>query len=320
MLKRWAGDLAAAAVLMVLLVAATPIGPVWLSLLVEDLAHERALHVLTLPLVGVFLVLWTLARGLRRLGEGPAAALVKRRALELVVDQNGALVLEFALIFPFIMALVFILFQWAELLMADGLVQYAAFAAARCAVTYANVAGGDPEQPNGDRFKIDQKRLDAMKHAANTALFGAYALEGGMTHDTVKVSLVQGSQQDVMKDDPKDGNGGYRLVHAKVEWGFIPRWPMSFLFFRPVLTNKRILIEGQYAMQVEGYYRSPSLNQNSQALGGQQDKYASGNQPPPQDSREGEIQKNLYDTVLKENHGAADAVSGTRDQLGANCN
>ena len=318
-LRRWAGDLALGAALTLVLLAAAPCAPLWFALALEDLAHDGALHLLRLPLLALLLVNWTLARGLRRWVASDAGALLLSRTRALLADQNGALIFEFALIFPFIMALVFILFQWSEVLMADGLVNYAAFAAARTAVTYANVAGGDPEQPSGERWKIDQKRLDAMKHAARVALMGAFTIEGGMTHDEVRVSLVDPAQQDVQVQDPAGGRGAYRFVHVKVEWGFIPRWPMSFLFFRPILKDKRILIEGQYAMQVDGYYRSPSVNRASNALADQQDAYANNGSPDDGKTREGQIEKALYDTVLKEAHGASEPVSGTRDQLKAGC-
>lgn len=314
-LKALAFDLALATALMALLLAGTPAAPVWFGLLAEDIGAVRLFEP---SMLGLFLVLVFVARSLR----GLAAVPWKRRALDFVTDQNGALVLEFALIFPFIMALVFILFQWAEVLMADGLVHYASFAAARAAITYANVAGSTPEQPQGQRWQVGTGECKkAMERAATAALMGAYVIEGGMQHDTVKVNLVDPSLQNALKDDPSDGKGGYKLVHVKVEWGFIPRWPMSFLFFRPILKDKRILIEGQYAMQVEGYYRSPSLNQRSNAAT-EGDTYANGQQPPPQNSREGEIQKALYERggVLPEGHNPQEAVSGTRDDLGRNCN
>lgn len=309
----WAGDLAIAGALMMALLAGTPAAPVWFGLIAEDVGAVRLFEP---SLALLFLVLVLVARRMRA---AVAAADWKRAALAFAADQNGALVLEFALIFPFIMALVFILFQWAEVLMADGLVHYAAFAAARAATTYANVAGSTPEQPNGERWRISGNCMDAMKRAASAALMGAYVIEGGMQHDTVRVSLIDAQQQNALKDDPSDGKGGYKLVHVKVEWGFIPRWPMSFLFFRPILKDKRILIEGQYAMQIEGYYRSPSLNQRSNAAT-EGDTYANGQQPPPQNTREGEIQKALYDEVLPEDHKPRDAVSGDRDSLGRNCN
>ncbi|MBI4860290.1 MAG: pilus assembly protein [Candidatus Riflebacteria bacterium] len=227
----------------------------------------------------------------------------------ILADQNGALVFEFALVFPFILALIFILFQWAELLMVESLVHYAAFASCRTAATYA---AAPPS-----RFDLTPKE-DSMRRAAEAALAGAKALEGSSTHQAARVSYVEGpgGSASTAIRYPGSGGGAYRHVTLKVLWGFFPRWPLAQLFFWPIVdrVEDRIQIECDYLMQTEGYYRSPSL-QNTGTSG--QDRYASPDRMEDTGKREGLTQKALYQTVLPEGHSPSGAVQGTRSPLAA---
>lgn len=328
LIRRWALDLAAAAVLVFFLICAVPFGPAWLSFAIHDLEYDGATHLLKLPLLALWLASWTLVRGVRHLVTGPLAERVSVRTRTLFADENGALVLEFALVFPFIMSLVFIVFQWAELLMADGLLHYAAFSAARTAATYA-AAVQDPTQDQGaGRFLLDQQKKEAMKRSATLALNGAFALEGGATHQEVRIDFQTSSngqplqaQNDTAIRVPDTRNGAYRYVHVNVHWGFCPRWPMAFLFFKPLITDRRIQMDGQYIMMVDGYYRSPTLNtdvQDGETRSGQ-DHFNSATQMEDEGKREGLIQKALYREVLKEAHGASQPVTGNRQSLASGC-
>jgi hypothetical protein len=205
------------------------------------------------------------------LGSGLLAMVMMRRVLvaappqprlvrRFLADEGGLLVFEFALVFPFILSLVFILFQWAEILMCDSLLHYSAFCTARSASTYMAV-------PNPERFKLapGTPKFKQLADTANFAMFPAMALEG-VTREhrmTPKVTIFQNDAnatpvvgtlevQEVLKKR-------YQSVGVMVEWGLAPRWPVVGLFFRPLLVSGKIPMSRSYRMEVEPYVESDTL-------------------------------------------------------------
>lgn len=186
------------------------------------------------------------------------------RAAAFAGDEGGALIFEFALVFPFILSLVFILFQWAELLMADSLVHYAAFCSARTAATWA------AETPGG-RFNVSYSDEKGQKvtQTAQLALYPAFALSGQGAADVqrVKVSLLaQNGQPSNQLALVRLGDGGkpaelrsYDNVGVQIDWGMKPRWPVVGLFFWPLLENGRIPLQRTYRMEIEPYVQSLTL-------------------------------------------------------------
>ena len=272
----------------------------------------------TLQVVGILLVLALLTFLIQRVLT--RIPLKLRRLKTLHASQDGALIVEFALAFPFILVLVFILFQWIELLIADSLLHYAAFAACRTAVTWGHMP--DAGAQGGQRFQLDQAKLERMRLTAVAALAGARLLEAREHRDTstqtdgTKVA-AQAVQLELLTDaatqedgpnpggNPSDPAGSYRTVAVNVSWGFFPRWPLAQVFF-----NARAMIQGRgriqmtrgYRMQHEGYFRSESLREI--------DEYV---------TREAVAQCALYEQTLIYDHTPSEETKGTRSALGQNC-
>jgi hypothetical protein len=186
------------------------------------------------------------------------AAARPRRITELAGDQGGALIFEFALVFPFILALVFILFQWAELLIADSLVHYAAFCCARSASTYAAATDG------GDHYVLPSgNKKKKLTDSASFALHPAMAMEGLAEPKRLKptVTLYERSGD---RDLPASGQlrledtrlRSHGDVGVRVDWGLFPRWPLAQLFFRPILERGRIPLSRTYRMEIEPHLQS----------------------------------------------------------------
>src|SRR5262249_12525047 len=144
-----------------------------------DAARYYASPATAAKLVGVGLlwlfVLWVSVRLMTRMA-------VQRRTLRsILAGQNGYLVLEFALVFPFILSLIFILFQWTELLIVEALVHYAAFSACRTACTYAaSIQPGGTGSPTA-RFQLEATKQAVMQRAAQLAITAAKTLEAGVS-------------------------------------------------------------------------------------------------------------------------------------------
>ena len=168
------------------------------------------------------------------------------RVPEFAGDESGALVFEFALVFPFILSLMFILFQWAEVLMADSLLHYAAFCTARTASMYA------AETEGSARYNLSGK-MPKLNDSAKFALSPAMALEGRADHKAIAVTLL--TPEDVQVTP----NRKYRTVGVNLEWGYGVKWPIISLFFRPLLADGRIPMSRSYSMDVEPYLESRRL-------------------------------------------------------------
>jgi hypothetical protein len=170
-------------------------------------------------------------------------------------DEGGALIFEFALVFPFILSLIFILFQWAELLMCDSITHYAAFVAARTASTFS------PENLGAGRFKINDgdEKKKKMEEAAAFAMAPAMALEGLSSKNrmTPKVELMDLRGNAVTSSSTEiDKLRKYDHVGVNVSWGLWPRWPVVGFFFKPMLQNGKIPMSRSYRMEVEPYVGS----------------------------------------------------------------
>jgi hypothetical protein len=300
----------------------------WLQAVMTEPGYEPSQFVLSsttsLKIVGLVSLWFLLALiSIRMLG---SIRVRPRGALALLWDQNGHLVLEFALVFPFILALIFILFQWTELLMVEALVHYAAFAACRTACTYAaSIQPGGAGRPT-PRFRLEQTKEALMQRAAQLAVSGAKPLEAGVRqHYQAQISFFPGPQPaprviNTALRPPQNGLGSYAYIHLNVRWGFFPRWPFAQMFFWPLVEagRGRILVDVPYEMQTEGYYRSPSTNGTSPAaVGGE--RYQSRTTMMQANRREGIAQRALYLTVLPESHGARNPIAGTRTSLGERC-
>jgi hypothetical protein len=305
----------------------------WVQAAVSDPIYEPSRFFLeptiSLKIAGLGLLWFLLARiAIRMMGQVVARP---RGPLSLILDQNGHLVLEFALVFPFILSLIFILFQWTELLMVEALVHYAAFSACRTACSYASsIQPGGAGRPSA-RFQLEQTKEALMQRAAQLAMSGAKPLEAGVSkHFQAQISFLGSAPNSPPRPapvqirtdirPPTNGLGGYIYIHLKVRWGFFPRWPMAQLFFWPLVQSGggRILVDVPYEMQTDGYYRSPSTNGRSPAaVGGE--RYESRTNMMQPTRREGIAQRALYYTVLPEAHGAVNPIAGTRDSLARRC-
>lgn len=222
---------------------------------------------------------------------------------QLHANQNGGLIFEFALAFPFILALIFIFFQWVELMIADAMVHYAAFVACRVGVTWASMPDGNGGGATGNqasRFQIDADKANRMRLAAEAALNGAKILEAARTEGHMPAQVVLDNNtptKNLMEDDPENGGGAYRSVVCRVTWGFFPRWPLAQIWFKGLANAAgRIIIQRHYWMQSEGYYRTHSLRDRG-----------------PYRDRENLAKCSMYTQVLEENHSPADQQRGTRD-------
>lgn len=307
------GVLALAVSTVVGVLTLSPTGLSWLLLSWDAGDYESLSFLFDPSILWQFVAIWALIGLTVQICYGMIVRAPYRRPLATVlVDQNGALIFEFALIFPFILALIFILFQWIELLMADSLVHYAAFSACRTAASY----GSAPE----NRFDLSGEKWKKMTQAAEVALAGAKAMEGAQKHQPAKIEFFSkdanaGGSENIAIKQPTQGGGSYRFVHLRCKWGFFPRWPLAQMFFLAMIERGRIQCECDYAMTVDGYYRSHSLNTE----GLYANPGATHPNKPDNKNREALIQGALYGQVLKGSHGNTFAVSGNRDKLRNQC-